>query len=425
MGASNMFLLPEEIADEHWRSVVDAYLRLNGLSDQLFRSRDVRVGISYRKATSYFHQHSLEVSLLGQPERCGFTQPHHLYSDGEYGPLRFCPLCRSEDLAKYGYARWRYTHQKCSVNICPDHGCLLLRGCTQCRYTPGNVDGLDACHEVCQTCSSPYPVAFPDHKEHARRLLFTRFLQAQSLGFLTLPTSKQWITILQRKAMETYGVSERGVPARLRREIERTFPDDLLYETRRHPREGIGAGWLKLFFYGFDDQHDIYANALIGAVLFHSLEEWQAALSAATSLPHYLWYENRIRTTPLPPQLMKALAWHSDLRSIAAEHGVNNVGLQSMVTHFPELRAARSTPLMQAKQVLTKGKYQLLGKILKTKSSKKILAALYRAETRYSGTASALSKTTIDAAKANNHHQQPKAITTTAEVPSEDVLVSP
>lgn len=423
IGVSNMLVISEPIADEHWRSVLDAHLCLNGLSEQYFYSRDRWIGISYWKATSYFQKHSLPASWLEPPQTCGFSSPSHLCFADDSRLLRFCPLCRSEDFTNYGYARWRYTHQRSAVDICPDHGCLLLRECRQCGYAPANVDSLDACHEVCAKCRTPYPVAFPAHREQARRLLFTRFLQAQFLGLLTLPISKYWIDILRRKAMDVYGVSERGVPARLRREIERTFSTDLLFKIERLPRQGIRAGWLKLFFYGWSDQYDIYANALIGAVLFGSLEEWQAALSAATSPPHYHWYENNVRTIALPPQLIKAIAWHSDLRSIAMVHRVNNVGLQSMVTHLPELHAARSTPLMQAKKVLAKGKYQLLGKILKTRSSKKILAALYRVEARYSGTASMLSKTTIDVAKTRKHYQQAsKTNITAAETPSEEVL---
>lgn len=421
-----MPLFPNSIKDEHWRSIVDAYLKMNGLSDQVVRSRDV--GISYAKAVQCFESQSEQ--RLRCPQIRGFRHPHSFYALNSKGRLRFCPLCRSEDLTRYGYARWRNTHQAYVCKLCPDHGCLLLEGCGQCGYAPGKWDELDACSDCCPDCSARYPVRYPTCEGKERQLMFTRFIQAVFLEQLAHPSGQPWIALLKHRAMEKFRVSERGIPARLRREIERTFSDEWLCRIGYHPRMGAGAGWLKLFFLGLGYGRDIYANALIGSILFESLNEWQDLLTSAASLHFVCGYEPYVRTMRMEPYLMKEIAWHASLRSIATKHYLNIHNLESMVMHLPELRAARATPFMQARLALLKGKYRLLGGILKTRSSKKILLALHRAETRYSGKASTLSSSTIELAHQRQVWNASGAVAGTGsasnvKAPIEDVLAIP
>lgn len=41
--------------------------------------------------------------------------------------LRYCPICAADDRRKYGETYWHRSHQLFGVNICPIHGCKLMK----------------------------------------------------------------------------------------------------------------------------------------------------------------------------------------------------------------------------------------------------------------------------------------------------------
>lgn len=421
-----MPLLPMPVDDEHLLSLVHGYMRLNSCVN-----RQKFFGYAHRLifVNCGFNYHYVKAAALFTPlvpvesflDSYGLNRLHKPYmkanrywagitgrnlgqrslakaaSNGrqqvrDVAYFWFCPLCRAHDIATVGYARWRRSHQVSGVQVCPTHACRLIKSCTNCGDCPGAITEPECDSVRCAQCNAKYPVHQLEGAHPDRLLLFAHFIQALLQDRVPCHDAQIFITLLEAKAMERYGVRKGGVPSRLRRAVEVTFDDGLLRALGLHPREGKSAGWIRWFFsgYGYGDNYRAYA--LIGAVVFSSIDEWMDAYALVSRMPSVKYRAERFAVIPLDARLLRDLAWQSDLTSI----GYCEEMLRFAITHVPGLSQVRSTKLIYAKQELLEVKKRWLQDILQTRSKHTVLAALYRAERQTMGSGRKILEATLE-----------------------------
>ncbi len=422
------------VEDEHLLSLTHAYMRLNGQfsSRRLFgdghRSIFVNSGFNYHyKRAAALFEHVLPVERFLDNYGLGrLDKPYcdtRLYRDRitgrwlagpSFGGARrageeevnnvshfsFCPQCRSHDIATVSYARWRRSHQVRGVQVCPTHACRLIRSCAHCGNSPGVVTGPECDCADCAKCGAKYPV-LPLEGAHADRfLLFAQFVYALLQERVPRHDVKMFISFLETRAMERFGVSERAVPARIRRELEKTFGRDFLDDLGLNARDGGRAGWIRWFFARLGYTQDWAAYALIGAVVFRSIEEWidaYAQVSRTPSVVRTAWrgvyhpvYTKVIR---LDARILKDLAWQSDLNSLEYYEET----LVSVIANVPGLENVRNTRLIRAKQELLPQKQSVLHALFETRSKRVVQSKLYKMERRTMGRGWKIAQATLNA----------------------------
>jgi hypothetical protein len=409
-------LLPLPVDDEHLLSLVHGYVRLNGLEAQKFfgyRNRLIFVNqgfnYHYQRAAALFANvmseanfldhfgfarlykrylrsdiywsrltgHSLAKRTLGQTTHSGRALVHDAMH------FWFCPRCRVNDIAMAGYARWRRSHQIRGVQVCPTHGCSLIKQCSSCGYCPGDLSALESDQSECKQCGAKYLDVLAVDFRAERSLLLARFIEALLADSLPEHNVDLFVERLEAKAMARYGVSESGVPARVRQEIESTFTANVLNQLHLNPRMEQSAGWIRWFFAKLDYTKNFRAQALVGSVVFHSFDEWVDAFVDVSTMHFVVRPTERCYSIPLTSQLLKDLAWQSDLASI----GYSENKLQWVIVRIPGLQRVRSTRLIYAKQRLLELKKSILNNLLKPegRSPRPVERVLYEAERRTMG----------------------------------------
>lgn len=401
-------MLPMPCEDEHILPLVSSALRLNDRHAkdhfgqhwrQLFRNQSNT--IFYRKAAEFFkacvplqeflerHTYIRLYRPFMSPDRytqfCRFSgrdlpasykeDAHLFFSTDRY---RFCPLCRSEDIANGQRAHWRRTPQVSVVMVCPVHACHLVVECSCCGHVPGDLLCPDSDSDNCSSCGLSYEVSYPSAEHRAASTLIAQFVHAVLDGRVPSHDPKLFVDIAIEKAKKRFGCSELGVPARIRRQIECQFTDSTLWEIGLHPREGINAGWIRWFFARQEYPQKILAVALIGAAIFHSLEEWLDAYSSIGDQCFSVSEPSCSRVFPLSAHLLKEIAWHSELRIVARD--IDRRKLRWALENLQGLTAVRESEFIKAREALLPEKYCLMRRIMKTKSQYVIGFALHRAE---------------------------------------------
>jgi hypothetical protein len=419
-------LLPMPVDDEHVLSLAHGYLRLNGLDGYKIWGQQSRLiflnqGFNYHylKAAALFAHaipeaqfldrfgigrlykrylrsefywsrltgRSVAKRTLGQMTHGGWAQVH----DAMY--FWFCPCCRRNDIATVGYARWRRSHQVRGVLVCPTHRCSLIKQCSTCGYCPGDLTALESDLPECKQCGSRYLDVAEVGLRAERALLLARFIQALLADNVPEYDVDLFIERLEAKAMARYGVTERGLPARLRREVERTFTANELQQLELATRTGQTAGWIRWFLARLAYTKNYRAHALIGAVVFSSFDEWADAL-AEVSLTHGARRPvGSVLPVPLTASFLKDLAWQSDLASI----GYSEETLKRIIAQVPGLKHVRNTRLIYAKQKLLDLKRGIITGMLKQggRSPRPAQRALYKAERRTMGRGRKILKKTV------------------------------
>ena len=401
-------LLPMPLEDEHILPLVSSALCLNDCHAkdyfgqnwrQLFRNQSNT--IFYRKAAEFFkacvpQEEFLErhtyirlykpflsqalykrfLRFSGRDLAASYREDSHLFFSTD--TYRFCPLCRSEDIANRQYARWRRTPQVSIVTVCSVHECHLVVECSCCGYVPGDLLSPDSSSDSCLSCGHLYEVSYPPVEHRATSILIAKFVYAVLDGRVSTHDPKRFVDIVIAKAKERFGCSERAVPARIRRQIECHFPAQLLEQINLHPRDGISAGWIRWFFARQEYPQKLLAVALIGAVTFRSLEEWLDAYGAIGTQAFAPSEPSCPGTFPLSAHLLKELAWHSELRIVAKD--IDSRRLRWALANMPGLIGVRESRFIKAKAALVPEKHRLMRRIMKTNSKYRIGFALHRAE---------------------------------------------
>lgn len=404
-GLPKFAILPTPIEDEHILSLVHGYMRLNCLSPwQVFRGvskyvlRNMGFNYYYVKAARIFAASFDEATLFEQNgfERLckPFVPEAYHQSDISSGPrmaaptrgkladgrrhwvhserhLLFCPECRLLDLEYHGYARWRISHQIRGVLLCPDHGCLLTEACPQCRAAPGNVTQPEVDSAACLHCGSVYPTEYPARSDATALLLFARFIQALLKGKIATFEPKLMVDLLADISMKRFRIGGAAVPARLRREIEKTFPPEFLSSLGLSLRVGGGAGWLRWFFARQAFIENFHAHALISAVLFRSLDECLEAYAHVARLHAAAPWADPVSHVPITAYLLKDLAWQSNLKCVSGSR---------VLECIPGLERVRQSRFIKAKEAMLPLLQQAVHQGNKTKSKFKVNWALYEAE---------------------------------------------
>lgn len=403
-GLPKFAILPTPIEDEHILSLVHGYMRLNCLNPWLvFRGvskyvlRNMGFNYYYVKAARIFAASFDEATLF---ERNGFERLRKPFVPEAYhrsditgarmaAPTRgkladerrhwvhserhllFCPECRAHDLEYHGYARWRTSHQIRGVLVCPDHGYLLTEACPQCRFVPGNVTQPEVNSTACVHCGCVYPIEYPARPDASALLLFARFIQALLKGKIASFEPKLMVEVLTDRAMEQFCIGEAAVPARLRREIEKTFPADLLSSLGLSLRIGGSAGWLRWFFARLAFIENFHAHALISAVLFRSLGECLEAYAHVAGMHGAVPKTDSVAYVPITAYLLKDLAWQSSLKCVSGSR---------VLECIPGLERVRQSRFIKAKETMLPLLQQAIHQGNKTKSKLKVNWALYEAE---------------------------------------------
>lgn len=403
-GLPKFAILPTPIEDEHILSLVHGYMRLNCLNPwQVFPGvskyvlRNMGFNYYYAKVARVFaasfdeaallerngferlckpfepvayHRSDISGARIGAPTRgkLADSRRHWVHSERH---LAFCPACRAHDLEYHGYARWRTSHQVRGVLVCPDHGCLLMEACPQCRSVPGNVIRPEVGSANCIHCGSAYPVEYSARSNTAALLLFARFVQALLKERIATFEPHLMVDVLAEKAMERFGVGEAAVPARLRRAIEKSFPTEFLSSLGLSLRIGGGAGWLCWFFAHQAFIKNFHAHALIAAVLFRSLDECLEAYAHVAQMHGAAPRVDAVAHVPITAHLLKDLAWQSSLACISGSRVLEGI---------PRLGRVRLSQLIKAKEAMLPLLQQAVHQGNKTKSKFKVNWALYEAE---------------------------------------------
>ena len=397
-------LIPQPIADEHGLSLAHGYIRLNSANPKCV-FKDVIGAVFRNKGFNYYYLYpaALFAPVLDEQTfferhyfdrlKKSFARPAY-YRGGvtEFGLsararsnvaeerktwlhseqyFLFCPECRDHDISYHGYARWRRSHQIRGVIVCPDHGCLLVATCAQCKTAPGKVLMPEVDSQGCAHCGSAYPIKYPAGSNTNPHLLFAGFVQAILAGKVAPFNLKLMVDVLTTTAMERFGVSENAVPARLRRAIEKVFPPVLLRSIGLDSRIDAGAGWLRWFFAGESFTDDFQAHALIGAVLFESLDEWMEVYTFVAKMHWVAPWIDSVAHTPITPRLLKSLAWQSSLECVTGSR---------ILECIPGLERVRQSQFIKTKEAMLPLLQQALHESLKTKSKYKVEWALYEAE---------------------------------------------
>ncbi len=423
-----MPLLPMPVNDEHLLSLVHAYFRLNGLYH-----RPSVFGYDWYRlvfVNQAFNYHYTKAATLFVPlmppetflDRYGFSRLCKPYVNAEWYsriltcrnlPKRaigeatlegrllvhdaahfwFCPVCRAHDIANEGYARWRRTHQVRGVLVCPVHACRLIKSCAGCGYCPGEVFAPEADVIGCAHCGIDYLVSQPSGETSSRWLIFAQFIHALLSDHVPEHEAMSFIVYVETKAMARFGVHLGGVPSRIRREVETTFGTEVLTELNLHTREGASAGWIRWFFARLGYTDDFRAYALIGAVVFDSIDEWMSAYTAVSRMPsNKPRVPAEVSVIPLSARLLRDLAWQSDLSSL----GYREETLKAVIANVPGLLHVRSTRLIRAKEDLLPLKQYVLHSLLNTRSKHAVRNVLYEAERRTMGRGRKITQATLE-----------------------------
>lgn len=404
LGLLKAAVLPMPIEDEHILSLVYGYMRLNCRSPlKVFPNvskyvlRNMGFNYYYVKAARIFADSFDEATMF---DRNGFerlckpfvpevyhrsdtsrtrmapstrgslvgSRRHWVHSEEH---LVFCPACRAHDIEYHGYGRWRTSHQVRGVLVCPDHGCLLMEACPQCRSVPGNVLRPELGSANCFHCGSAYPVEYLAKSNAEALLFFARFVQALLQEKIATFEPRLMVDVLADKAMERFGVGETAVPARLRRAIENTFPPAFLSDLGLSLRVGEGAGWLRWFFARHAFVENFHAHALISSVLFRSLNECLEAYTHVARLHAAVPKRGRASHVPITSYLLKNLAWQSNLDCVWGSW---------VLECIPGLERVRQSPFIKSKEAMLPLLQQAVHQGNKTKSKREVNWALYEAE---------------------------------------------
>lgn len=401
---SKFAILPTPIEDEHILSLVHGYMRLNclnpwqvfpGVSKYVLRNmgfnyyyvKAARIfAASFDEATLFernsferlckpfvpeaYHRSDITGTRMGAPTRGKLAdgRRHWVHSERH---LLFCPKCRAHDLEYHGYARWRISHQIRGVFLCPDHGCLLAEVCPQCRSAPGKVTQPEVDSVACVHCGCVYPIEYSARSSAAVLLLFAQFIQALLKGKIATFDPKLMAEVLTDRAIKRFCVGEAAVPARLRREIEKAFPVEILSSLGLSLRVGGGAGWLRWFFARLAFIENFHAHALIAAVLFRSLDECLEAYAHVAGMHGAALRTDSVAYVPITAYLLKDLAWQSNLKCVSGSR---------VLECIPGLERVRQNRFIKAKEAVLPLLQQAVHQGTKTKSKLKVDRALYEAE---------------------------------------------
>lgn len=355
-------LLPLPIEDEHALSLLNAYLVANAKrassviscshgiyqnSDHKVRSAKVAGLFSgLMPLTVFLELHGFVRLNMYRPTKITRHEKAMQLVASAFA-LKFCPECRRNDIAEFGYVRLRRTHQVSGVIVCPDHGCFLLKKCSNCDHTLGEFDYLESGNVDCPDCGEAYLAIYP--KRSSKMRMVAQFYQAILDGQISARAIVYLPDILKELAQAKFGASVQGIAARLRREVEEAFPQWFLVDLGLSPRDGDGAGWIRYFCAGLKFTDCLHAHALIGAIVFSSIQEW-IDVYAEVGRQHLLYRPVRAyHQIPLSAELLRDLAQHDSFAFISKVHCVTKNNLHWVIANVPGLQRVRNTSLIRGK----------------------------------------------------------------------------
>ena len=78
----------------------------------------------YQMRVHFLQEKQTVLERLERGERVSFNRTACTSSEWR---ARYCPLCVEEDRKQYGEAYWHLAHQISLMEVCPIHGCRLIR----------------------------------------------------------------------------------------------------------------------------------------------------------------------------------------------------------------------------------------------------------------------------------------------------------
>ena len=90
--------------------------------------------------------------INGDSDAIGRAQAFRAQGQLESDTLRRCPQCVDDDLASYGLAHWRLSHQWPIAQHCVIHGCALQDRCARCGSQIRRGASLALPHDACEKC---------------------------------------------------------------------------------------------------------------------------------------------------------------------------------------------------------------------------------------------------------------------------------
>jgi hypothetical protein len=190
---------------------------------------------------------------------------------------RYCPQCAAEDLAEFGFSRFRREHQLPGVMVCWMHGGILAHGCTSCGPYPLDRNPLVMAGRCfCKDGIKPLPV-LANPPENMKSLLW---IASQSEYMVDSPGTMCGNVIakirnkaVSKKILRTLGINVDQFAHRIESRIGR---DVLLQLGSSVWRDNQPAPWVRKLLQGTDIEGKQTFHLLLAVGAFYdSIEDFE------------------------------------------------------------------------------------------------------------------------------------------------------